>query len=129
MLKIFSRLVVLMAAFGLSSVAIADSYSEVWICKTDDEKTLDDVQAANSKWLAFVHKNVSEDITSSVVTAVVGKTSIFRFVDTYPDLATWANTKTRLDQDDVADLDLFEDVSECTSNSLYKSEPTEAAAE
>jgi len=125
MKRLVSRSLALLAILGLSGVAIAESYSEVFTCTTEDEKTLDDVQAANSKWLAFVHKNVSEDITSSVVSAVVGDTSVFLFVDTYPDLATWANTKTRLDQDDVEEMDLFEGVSECTTNSLYKSELTE----
>ena len=127
MLKIISRSVVLMAAFGLSGVAVADSYSEVFTCKLDDDMTTEDVQAANSKWLAYVHANVSEDITSSVITAVVGDTSVFLFVDSYPDLATWAATKTRLDSDEAeADGmgDLFDGVSECSENRLYKSEPT-----
>jgi hypothetical protein len=73
------------------------------------------------------HANVSEDITSSVITAVVGDTSVFLFVDSYPDLATWAATKTRLDSDEAeADGmgDLFDGVSECSENRLYKSEPT-----
>ena len=127
MLRIISRMVVLMAALGLSGIAAAESYSEVWTCALEDEKTVEDVQAANSKWLAYVHANVSEDITSSVITAVVGDTSIFLFVDSYPDLATWAATKTRLDSDEAeADGmgDLFDGVSECSENRLYKSEPT-----
>jgi hypothetical protein len=127
MLKIISRTVVLVAALGLSGIAVADTYAEVWICKVEDDKTIEDVQAANSKWLAYVHANVSEEITSSVITAVVGNASEFRFVDSYPDLATWAATKTRLDSDEAEAegmSDLFEDVSECSKNRLYKSEPT-----
>lgn len=127
MLKIISRSVVLLAAFGLSGVAMADSYSEVWTCTLEDEKTIEDVQAANSKWLAYVHANVSEEITSNVVTSVVGNSEGFLFVDSYPDLETWAATKTRLDSDEAeADGmgDLFDGVSECSKNSLNKVEPT-----
>ncbi len=126
MLKIISRSVVLMAAFGLSGVAVAESYSEVWTCTFEDEKTVEDVQAVNSKWLAYVHEHVSEDITSSVLTAVVGNLENFIFVDSYPDLATWAATKSRLDSDESDEIDdLFDDVSECSKNRLYKFEPTE----
>ena len=127
MLKTISRSVVLIAAFGLSGIAVADSYTEVFTCTLEDEKTVEDVQAANSKWLAYVHANVSEEITSSVVTSVVGNQEDFLFVDSYPDLETWAATKTRLDSDEAeADGigDLFDDILECSENRLYKSEPT-----
>ena len=126
MLRNILRSVVLIAAFGLSGVAVAESYSEVWTCTFEDEKTVEDVQAVNSKWLAYVHEHVSEDITSSVLTAVVGNLENFIFVDSYPDLATWAATKSRLDSDESDEIDdLFEDVSECSKNRLYKFEPTE----
>ncbi len=127
MLKTISRSVILIAAFGLSGIAVADSYTEVFTCTLEDEKTVEDVQAANSKWLAYVHANVSEEITSSVVTSVVGNQEDFLFVDSYPDLETWAATKTRLDSDEAeADGigDLFDDILECSENRLYKSEPT-----
>ncbi len=107
-------------------MAAAETYSEVFTCTLEDEKTVEDVQAANSNWLAWVHANVSEDIRSSVVQAVVGKTDGFLFVDTYPDLATWSNAKTRLDSDEADEIDdVFEGISDCTENSLYKSTPTE----
>ena len=127
MLKTISRSVILIAAFGLSGIAVADSYTEVFTCTLEDEKTVEDVQAANSKWLAYVHANVSEEITSSVVTSVVGNQEDFLFVDSYPDLETWAATKTQLDSDEAeADGtgDLFDDILECSENRLYKSEPT-----
>lgn len=123
MLKIISRSVVLLAAFGLSGVAFADHYSEVWTCTLEDEKTVEDVQAVNTKWLAYVHANISEEVTSSVLTAVVGNLEDFIFVDTYPDLETWAATKSRLDSNEADEIDeLFSDTSECSKNRLYKSE-------
>lgn len=126
MSKIIYRTIVTLTALGLSSIAAADTFSEVWTCTLEDEKTVEDVQAANSKWLAYVHENISEDITSSVIVAVVGHIEGFLFVDTYPDLATWSNTKTRLDSDEADEIDnLFEGISTCSENSLYKSTPTE----
>lgn len=82
------------------------------------------MQAANSKWLAYVHANISKDVTSAVVTSIVGDSTGFLFADTYPDLETWAKVKTRLDGVEEID-ELFEDVSECSKNTLYNSEPTE----
>ena len=125
MRNIITRTVILLAAFGVSSLAVADSYVEVWTCTLEDDKTVEDVQAVNSKWLAYVHENISADITSSIVVAVVGGLEGFTFVDTYPDLATWSNTKTRLDSDEADEIDdLFDDVSECSENSLHKVPPT-----
>ena len=119
-----SRLAIVILALGLSSFATADTVAEVWNCKVNDEKSLDDVQTVNSKWLALVRENVSKEISSSVVSAIVGDATSFLFVDSYPDLATWEKTKTYLRDNDEVD-DLFEDVSECSRNTLYNSEPTQ----
>ena len=126
MRNIITRTVILLAALGVSGLAAADSYVEVWTCTLEDDKTVEDVQAANSKWLAYVHENISADITSSVSVTVVGNIEGFAFVDGYPDLATWSATKTRLDSDEADEIDeLFEGISDCTENSLYKVTPTE----
>jgi len=119
-----SRLAIVILALGLSSFATADTVAEVWTCKVNDEKSLDDVQTVNSKWLALVREHVSKEISSSVVSAIVGDATSFLFVDSYPDLATWEKTKTYLRDNDEVD-DLFADVSECSQNTLYNSEPTQ----
>ncbi len=123
MQSFISRTIAMLAILGLSSIAFADSYVEVFTCELEDEKTIEDVQAANSKWLAYVHENVSEDIASSVITPVVGDLDSFVFVDTYPDLDTWAKTKTRLQDGDTEEL--FEGVSDCSESSLHRVQPTE----
>jgi len=123
MQNFISRTIAMLAILGFGSVAFADSYVEVWTCKLVDEKTIEDVQAANSKWLAFVRENVSEDIASSVITSVVGDSDSFVFVDTYPDLETWAKTKTRLEDGDTDEL--FEGVTDCSENTLHRVRPTE----
>ena len=124
MKKIITGTAVVLTALGFSSVAVADNIVEVWNCKLSDDKTIEDVQAANSKWIAYVHANISEDVTSAVVTTVVGDMTGFLFADTYPDIETWAKVKSRLDGVEEIET-LFEGVSECSKNSVYNSEPTE----
>lgn len=58
-------------------------------------------------------------------TAVVGNTERFLFVDIYPNLPTWAATKDALNSDAGKELDeLFEGVSDCSENRLWKFEDT-----
>ena len=110
----------------LAGVASADGYREAWSCKLKDGKEIEEVQAANSKWLAYVRDNVDKSIESAVLTAVVGNQEGFVFVDSYPSLATWAAAKKALDSDDGGALDdMFADLIDCKDNRLWKHEPTE----
>lgn len=118
-----------LVAVGFCATASADSIVETWSCKVNDDKTIEDVQAVNGKWLKWINANVkSSGIESAVGTAVVGNVESFIFVDTYPDLATWAAAKDMLDSDAGDELDeLFEGLSECSENRLWKIEDTEPA--
>ena len=70
--------------------------------------------------------NVSEDISSVAATVVVGDFDEFLYVDTYPDLATWAAAKTALETDEGQALETsFGDVMECDESTLYRVHPTE----
>ena len=123
-IRMLSTLVAVLFAF-ISHSVFADSIVATFTCKLKDGKKKEDVQAVNSKWLSHVTKNISKDITSSFGTAVVGNQDIFMFVDTYPDLETWAKTQTALDADAANELDdMFEDVSNCSENRLWRLEPT-----
>jgi hypothetical protein len=109
----------------VSNAILADNIVATYTCKLKDGKKKEEVQAVNSKWLKWVRKNVNENIESSFGTAVVGDQGIFLFADTYPDLNTWAATQTALDSDAASDLEnMFEEVSECSENRLWKFEPT-----
>ena len=111
---------------GVSGLASADSIANVYTCKLKDDVEMEAVQAANSKWLKFVNANVEGGgITSAVGTAVVGNQEIFLFVDTYPSLSTWAAAAELLDSDAGEEVDgLFEDLTECSDNRLWKLEDT-----
>jgi hypothetical protein len=110
----------------LSDIATADSIAETWTCEVKEGKSIEDVQATNSKWLKWINAHVEGGgITSSIGTAVVGNIETFILVDTYPNLATWAAAKDVLDSDEGDEIeDLFEDVSECSENRLWKIEDT-----
>jgi len=118
----------LIAVLGMSfgGVASADSFANVYTCKLKDDVELEAVQAANSKWLKFVNAKVAGGgITSSLGTAVVGNFETFIFVDTYPSLSSWAATQELLDSDAGDEVDdLFEDLTDCSKNSLWKFEDT-----
>ena len=126
MKKLLPVTFVALCTLGLSGIAAADSITETWTCEVKEGKKIEDVQAVNSKWLKWVNEQVEGGgITSSVGESVVGNSERFIFVDTYPNLATWAATKDALDSPAGNDLDeLFEDVSECSENRLWRLEDT-----
>jgi hypothetical protein len=126
MKKLLPGAFVALVTLFLSGIASADSIAETFTCEVKEGKSIEDVQATNSIWLKWINAHVEGGgITSSVGTTVVGNTEIFIFVDTYPNLATWAAAKDALDSDEGDELDdLFEDVSECSENRLWRIEDT-----
>jgi len=123
-IKLSTVLVTLILVF-FSNAILADSIVASFTCKLNEGKKQEDVQAVNSKWLKFVRENVNENIESSFGTAVVGDQDMFLFVDRYPDLNTWAATQTVLDSDAASELEnMFDEVSKCSENRLWKFEPT-----
>ena len=116
----------LAVAFLYGGAAFADDYREVWECKAKDGKTLDDIQAVNSKWLAWMRKNVDKDISSAVLTAVIGKLEGFIFVDVYPSLEVWGAGKAAQDESDEINAlnEEFEAVTECGESRLWRKRPT-----
>jgi hypothetical protein len=60
---------------------------EIWHCKVSEGKTMDDVAASNAKWLAFVRKVVADgDVNSYGVESVVGDSTSFMYVDSFPSM-------------------------------------------
>lgn len=126
MKKLFLGAFASLALLCFSAGAWADKITEVFECELEKGKTLADAQEVNKKWLAFMRTNVSEDITSVAATSVVGKSKDFLYVDTYPDLATWAAGKTALETDEGKAVQSgFGDVMECDKNKLYRTQATE----
>lgn len=121
MKKLVSSAIFATAIALVSNNIFADSVVTSYTCKLKDGKTTEEVLAKNNVWLNWVRTNINKNITSELGTAIVGKQDMFIFVDTYPDLNTWAATQTALDSDAAIELkDLFDEVSECTENKLWK---------
>ncbi|MEM7708509.1 MAG: hypothetical protein AAF358_23340 [Pseudomonadota bacterium] len=115
-------------ALAISGMATADTYVESYTCKTEKGKTVKDVQAANAKWLSWVTDKSGVEVSSSIGTAVVGNSQIFLFVDSYPSLTAWAKVQETLDAEGGEEMQmLFDGISECSENVLWKMEPTEKA--
>lgn len=116
-------------AFGALSFCLgasADSIIESWTCELEEDKSMDDVHAANRTWLKFVNDRVEGEVTSSVLTSVVGDSGEFLFADSFPDLATWAATKDALDSEEGEAMEeSLEGIYDCSGNRLWKATPTE----
>jgi hypothetical protein len=125
MKKAVSSALFALATVCASSSLLADSYVAAYTCKLNEGKKVEDVQAANSAWLTWVRANVNENITSMVGTAVVGQFDMFLFVDSYPDLATWASAQMALENDAPKEIEANLDAaSKCSENRLWRMRPT-----
>jgi len=113
-----------LAATLASGAVLADAVNNVYNCKLKEGKTIDELQAANSKWLAWVRENVDKGIDSGVGTAVVGNQDMFLFIDHYPDLKVWAAAQTALQNAPDEIEEGLDAVSDCTQNSLWRMRPT-----
>ena len=113
-------------SLSFAGIAGADGIANVYTCELNEDSEIEDVQAANKKWLDWVNAHIEGGgITSSVGTAVVGNQEVFIFMDMYPSLASWAATADALNSDTGDELeDLFDDTSECSKNRLWRMEDT-----
>ena len=108
---------------SFSGFALADPVTEVYTCTLSKGTTAADSQATGKKWVAIARKLTGNDeITSSWVSAVVGDSGSFMWVDTYPSLEVWAATQTALDNSEefvaiFAELTANET---CSGNRLYR---------
>ena len=109
---------------GVSGIAAADPVTMVWTCTLNDGVTEEQSQAAGKKWVALVRKMAgNNEITSSWVTAVVGETGHFMWVDSYPSLEVWAAVQTAWANSEEAAVleEVFEANETCSKNRLYRS--------
>lgn len=108
---------------SVSGIAVADPVSMVWTCTLNDGVSAEQSQASGKKWVALVRKlSGNDEITSSWVSAVVGETGHFMWVDTYPSLEVWAVVQTAwANSDEAAALDEeFEANETCSQSRLYR---------
>ena len=114
------------AVLGLCAVANADSHTrtvELWTCTVNDGKTMEDVKAANSKWVEFQNANVEGgDIASFVLTSVVGNTGTFIYADSFPSMESWTASRKAMESEEGQALDAeLNEAADCSSNTLHES--------
>jgi hypothetical protein len=114
----------LLTAIALCATANADTHiEEVWECTLSEGKTMAQVNAINGNWVKYANKNVKGGgIKSRSVSPLVGDMGTFIFVDSFPNLGSWADTKEAMRSSEGQKIEAeLEGVAECTSNRLYTS--------
>ena len=121
MLKKICLATVSSAFLLLAAAAQAEPVSIVFSCELKEGSTKEDAMEINARWLKWARETAgSDEITSSYVATLIGDLGGFMWVDTYPDLATWARI---VDVDSEFDAE-FNEVSTCSSNRMYRGEAT-----
>jgi hypothetical protein len=127
MKKFLARMLMPLCVAVICTTANADSRTlEVWTCKVNDGRSLDDVKSENGNWVKFVNRTVAGgDIESYVVTSIVGAQGQFLYVDSFPTMAAWIATKDAMSKGEGLAIEAaLNEVATCESNSLYNSEQT-----
>ena len=108
----------------LSAVVQADSVTIVWNCELNDGMTKDDAMATGAKWVKWARTVAGTDeITSSYVTTAVGDYEGFMWVDTFPDLATWAKVaEADAESPDPEIAAEFEALETCSRTRMYNAD-------
>ena len=119
----------LIAVFILANGLVAHAgtkVEEVWRCTLNDGKTQTDVHAANIKWVKFVNAKVGGgDIHSYVATSVVGDTTQFLYVDSFPDMKAWVAVKAVMQTDEGQAIEAaLNEIATCSSNRLWSTTET-----
>ena len=110
-------------------LCLADDHTRVaamYKCKLHDGHEAEEVMAANKKWLVNARKaGGSEEINSYMMEPEVGDFGHFLFIDSYPDLATWAKVQDAGDTAESQAVEaMLDGVMECEKSRLYTSSKT-----
>ncbi len=117
--KIITLIVLSILSFSVSASAVA-----IYACNLEEGKTLDEVKAANSKWVKAVNELSESEVSSYVLEPIVSSDMEgFTFIDTYTDEVAWATVNREIRSGALSELsDLFEGISECPSVTHHNSE-------
>ena len=111
---------VFVAACGCASASA--SIDEVWECTLNEGKTMMEVEALNNAWVKFTNGKVKGGgVTSATVVPVVGEQGGFLFVDNFPTMQAWIETKALMETSEGKKVEAqILDTVTCTKNRLYK---------
>ena len=119
------KLTIAILLLAFSGLCIADDSHTVVMfkCKLKDGKEMEEVRANNVRWLANARKSgESEGINSYALEPQIGELDHFLFIDSYPDLATWAKAQAAEETEESKAINAaFDELMDCEKNRMYKS--------
>lgn len=108
-----------------ATTMLNDRIVETAECQLKEGKTIEDVHAANSRWVEFMNANVEGgDIRSYVLTSRVGDATPgkFTYVDSFPSLESWAASYKTHEMDAYKPIrEGLQAAAECSQNALFES--------
>lgn len=120
-----AKILTLVFMLGIWGTAAADTVRVVWICSVNDGKTMDDVRAANSAWVKYMHENVDDGISSTILTPIIGNTSAGRFIyaDDFPNMTVWNESREAEESDEGgAIMQALGEAAACDSSTMHSAE-------
>ena len=120
------KILAAVSLIGFCSMANSQTgYREMFSCTLAEGKTIEEVIATNSRWVAFMNRHVEGGgITSAVLSSVVGNASPdhFLYLDYFPSLNAWSAAKqaTRGNAEGEALEAELAEMGECAENRLYR---------
>ena len=127
----FAKTMLLAVGVLICSAALSaeERVVNLFTCELNDGKTMDDVQAANGLWVRHMNENVpGGDIRSYPAAPIVGETSKFLYIDSFPSLTSWAQMTdiTNSGSEEVQEImNGLDEVASCSRNSLYRAVESE----
>jgi hypothetical protein len=111
------------AALADHHEASEDRVVEIWSCKVEEGMEMDDVKAANAKWVKHVNATVDGGgISSYILTPVVGKQGGFMYADSFPSMVAWNASREAMKSGDGPEIDkALDSAADCSSNTLHRS--------
>lgn len=130
MKKSFIAIALMVAGLGGVGAAVADHHEgsedrvvAIWHCEVNDGKSMDDVKAANTRWVKHVNATVEGgDIRSYILTPIVGKHGGFMYADAFPSMEAWNGAREAMKIGDGPAIDKeLDEAADCSSNTLHSS--------
>lgn len=121
MIRVAKYLLICVVTGYTLSVLAEDRVVVIWNCELNDGMTQDDVQKVNGRWVKFVNENVAGgDIRSFALTPIIGDTTKFQYIDSFPNLEAWTGMQTAMDSDAGRSLvEAFDALQKCSNNTLH----------
>ena len=116
---------------GEAQVADGERIVEIWTCTVNEGSTIDDVGRLTASWNEFVRSVGATDARSFILSHLIGTirghettsdvTTSFLFLDSFPDVASWAAAKRAEQMPEGQELmSAFIRANTCTANTLYR---------